>query len=166
VHLIGSERVATCCHRTECDSLIRIIPFLNQCISNRLNLFHELISFSEPIEQHTDLINPKIGMYPTISINLCPLPSVLGCGADVAAQGVRTPFASPNGEQQGGFGVDPSPTCAGSSRWVPSLEGLGLANLKTPRCLPQRVEVAACRPGPPWFLLAPAPAGSIWLWCH
>jgi hypothetical protein len=26
---------------------------------------------------------------------------------DVAAQGFRTPFASPNGEQQGGFGVDP-----------------------------------------------------------
>ena len=61
---------------------------------------------------------------------------VLGCGVKVAAQGSRTPFASPNGEQQGGFGVDP-PTCAGSLRWVPSLEGLGLA--KTPRCLPRHV---------------------------
>jgi hypothetical protein len=27
----------------------------------------------------------------------------VGCGADVAAQGCRTPFASPNGEQRGGF---------------------------------------------------------------
>jgi hypothetical protein len=36
----------------------------------------------------------------------------------VAAQGVRTPFASPNGEQRGGLGWT-RPTCAGSSRWVP-----------------------------------------------
>jgi hypothetical protein len=43
---------------------------------------------------------------------------------------------------------------------------------KTPRCLPWRVEEAACRPGPPWFLQVleshvseppgPAEEGQMW----
>jgi hypothetical protein len=76
-----------------------------------------------------------------INYELAPLPLVLGYGVDVAAQGFRTPFASPNGEQQGGFAGRPPPTCAGSSRWVPSIEGLGQA--KTPRCLPRHVQVVS-----------------------
>jgi hypothetical protein len=69
---------------------------------------------------------------------------------DVAAQGFRTPFASPNGEQQGGFGVDPPPTCAGSSRWVPSLEGLGAGEdpevLAASRAGSQRVDAYSVVP--------------------
>jgi hypothetical protein len=53
-----------------------------------------------------------------IVAELASSPACVGSVWRVAAQGVRTPFASPNGEQRGGLGWT-LPTCAGSSRWVP-----------------------------------------------
>ena len=51
--------------------------------------------------------------------------------------GVSNPIRIPERRAAGWVWGRPPPTCAGSSRWVPSLEGLGLA--KTARCLPRHV---------------------------
>ncbi len=78
--------------------------------------------------------------------------------------GVTKPIRIPERRAAGWVWDRPPLTCARSSHRVPSLE---LA--KTPRCLPWRVEVAACWPGPPlsmYSLLAPAPPGSVWLGGH
>ena len=65
------------------------------------------------------------GVPPGRLIELAPSSLVLGCGVRVAAQGSRTPFASPNGEQQGGFGVDPPPPVLARRVGCPRLRGLG-----------------------------------------
>jgi hypothetical protein len=74
---------------------------------------------------------------------------------DVAAQGFRTPFASPNGEQQGGFGVDPPPPVLARRVGCPRLSGLGW---RRPR---GACRVTWCGGGTPrrspWCLLAPEP---------
>ena len=55
----------------------------------------------------------------------CTLIARVGMWGEVAAQGSRTPFASPNGEQQGGFGVDPPPPVLARRVGCPRLRGLG-----------------------------------------
>ena len=55
----------------------------------------------------------------------CTLIARVGMWGEVAAQGSRTPFASPNGEQQGGFGVDPPPPVLARRVGCPRSRGLG-----------------------------------------
>ena len=59
------------------------------------------------------------GVPPGRLIELASSLPALGCEVVIAAQGFRTPFASPNGEQQGGFGVDPPHLC-----WLVALRAL------------------------------------------
>ena len=68
--------------------------------------------------------------------------------------GVSNPIRIPERRAAGWVWGRPPPTCAGSSRWVPSLEGLGQA--KTPRCLPRHV----VRPG--WSARRHVLRGSCW----
>ncbi len=70
--------------------------------------------------------------------------------------GVSNPIRIPERRAAGWVWGRFPPNCAGSSRWVPSLEGLGLA--KTTRCLPRHVvRVVGAPTRFPWFLLAPEP---------
>jgi hypothetical protein len=66
---------------------------------------------------------------------LCPLPLGSGLEKVCCCSGESDPIRIPERRAAGWVGVDPAPP-AGSSRWVPSLEGLVLA--KTARCLPRR----------------------------
>ena len=66
---------------------------------------------------------------------MCPLPLGSGLEKVCCCSGESDPIRIPERRAAGWVGVDPAPP-AGSSRWVPSLEGLVLA--KTVRCLPRR----------------------------
>jgi hypothetical protein len=67
----------------------------------------------------------------------CILIARVGMRSGCRCSGVSNPIRIPERRAAGWVWGRPPPTCAGSSRWVPSLEGLGLA--KTPRCLPRHV---------------------------
>ena len=67
----------------------------------------------------------------------CTLIARVGMWGESRCSGVSNPIRIPERRAAGWVWGRPPPTCAGSSRWVPSLEGLGLA--KTARCLPRHV---------------------------
>ena len=79
------------------------------------------------------------GVPPGRLIELATSSARYGGWRGYAAQGSRTPFASPDGEQRGGLGWNP-PHLRCSSRRVPSLEGLVEA----------LVHRGACRCPVPW----------------
>ena len=93
----------------------------------------------------------------------CILSARVGMWSKCCCSGVSNPIRIPERRAAGWVWGRPPPTCAGSSRWVPSLEGLGQA--KTPRCLPRHVvRVVSAPTRSPWFLLAPEPrVASGWV---
>ncbi len=80
----------------------------------------------------------------------------VGYDVGVAAQGFRTPFSSPNGEQQGGFGVDKPPPVLARRVGCPRLRGL--RGRRPQGACHWRVEVAAYLFM--YDLLAPATLGE------
>ncbi len=89
----------------------------------------------------------------------------VGVWSKCRCSGVSNPIRIPEQRAAGWVWGRPPPTCAGSSRWVPSLEGLGLA--KTPRCLPRHVvRVVSAPTRPPtwcgWLARRHVLRGSCW----
>ena len=74
---------------------------------------------------------------PGAANRICILSARVGMWSKCRCSGVSNPIRIPERRAAGWVWGRPPPTCAGSSRWVPSLEGLGLA--KTARCLPRHV---------------------------
>jgi hypothetical protein len=77
------------------------------------------------------------GVPPGRLIELASSSARVGRWSRCRCSGVSNPIRIPERRAAGWVWGRPPPTCAGSSRWVPSLEGLGQA--KTPRCLPRHV---------------------------
>ena len=99
------------------------------------------------------------GVPPGRLLELASSSARVGMWSWCRCSGVSNPIRIPERRAAGWVWGRPPPTCAGSSRWVPSLEGLGLA--KTARCLPRHVvRVVGAPTRSQWFLLAPEPQGA------